>query len=324
MTPTAGSSRSTKQGGATAAAKRRAAAKERAEAERRAERRKRQVAWSGAALAVLVVAGGGIYLAARDGGSSGTAGSGSAPVVGGDLHTVTVIGNRLFVGGHAAVAVSRDGGKQWKDVSSLQGADAMGWAQTPDAVLVGGHPGLFRSTDGGVTFTKVTGAGAVADAHALGGTGKTLYVGSPESGLLASTDGGRSWKVRNAQAGRSMMGSILADPTDPAKLIASDMSKGLVSSSDGGRTWKSLGGPMGAMAAAWNPKDTRQIIAVGMSSAELSTDGGATWKQAALPQGASAVAYAPDGKTLYAGVLDGQSARVYRSTDGATTWKATA
>lgn len=304
---------------------RRAAVKERAEAERRAERRKRQVAWSGAALAVLVVAGGGIYLAARDGGSSGTsAGSGSAPVVGGDLHTVTVIGNRLFVGGHAAVAVSRDGGKQWKDVSSLQGADAMGWAQTPDAVLVGGHPGLFRSTDGGATFTKVTGAGAVADAHALGGSGKTLYVGSPESGLIASTDGGRTWKVRNAQAGRSMMGSILVDPADPAKLIAPDMSKGLVSSSDGGRTWKSLGGPMSAMAAAWNPKDTQQIIAVGMNGAELSTDGGATWKQAALPQGASAVAYAPDGKTLYAGVLDGQNARVYRSTDGGTTWKATA
>jgi hypothetical protein len=53
---------------------------------------------------------------------------------------------------------------------------------------------------------------------------------------------------------------------------------------------------MGAMAAAWNPTNTAQIIAVGMQGAEISSDAGATWNPVQLPSGASAVTYAPDGK----------------------------
>lgn len=60
-----------------------------------------------------------------------------------------------------------------------------------------------------------------------------------------------------------------------------------------------------------------------MDSAQLSTDGGRTWKDADLPEGTSAVGYDATGSTLYAGALDGQNARTYRSTDGGVTWKAT-
>ncbi|MBC9723913.1 VPS10 domain-containing protein [Streptomyces sp. TRM68367] len=316
-----------KSGGAarsTKAERRRARAAEQAAAARRAEQRAQRLRWGGAALAVVAVAAGGVFLTTR--GGSGGDGSGSAaglPRVGGDLHTVSVVANRLFVGGHEAVAASGNGGRTWQDVPSLRGADAMGWASTSDAVLVGGHPGLYRSTDSGATFTKVTGAGAVGDVHAIGGTGNTVYIGSPESGLLASTDGGKTWKTVNAEEGRSFMGTILVDPKNPQRLIAPDMASGLQTSSDGGKTWKELGGPMGAMAAAWDPKDINRIIAVGMDGAQLSTDGGRTWKQADVPEGASAVGYDATGSTLYAGALDGQNARTYRSTDGGATWTAT-
>ncbi|MDH6522232.1 hypothetical protein [Streptomyces sp. SAI-090] len=306
--------------GATKDERRRVKAAERAAEVRRAEQRARRLRWIGAALAVAVA--GGVFLATRGGSGEGGSAAG-LPRVGGDLHTVSVAGDRLFVGGHEAVAVSGDGGRSWQDVPSLRGADAMGWASTSDAVLVGGHPGLYRSADGGAAFTKVTGAGAVSDVHAIGGTGRTVYIGSPASGLLASTDGGKTFKTVNAEAGRSFMGTILVDPDDPRRLIAPDMSSGLQTSGDGGRTWKSLGGPMGTMAVAWNPKDIRQIIAVGMDGAQSSTDGGKTWKQADLPEGASAVGYDATGSTLYAGALDGQNARVHRSTDGGSTWKAT-
>lgn len=310
--------------GATKAERRRAQAAERVAEARRAAQRARRLRWGGAALAVAVAAAGGIYLAAR--GDSGSEASGSAvglPRVGGDLHTVSVVGNRLYVGGHEAVAVSANGGRTWQDVPSLRGADAMGWASTPGAVLVGGHPGLYRSTDGGATFSKVTGAGAVGDVHGIGGTGKTVYIASPASGLLASADGGKTWKTVNAQAGRSFMGTILVDPKNPQRLVAPDMSSGLQTSTDGGETWKSLGGPTGAMAAAWNPEDISQIVAVGMDGGQLSSDGGKTWKQADLPNGTSAVGYDSTGSTLYAAALDGQNARTYRSTDGGIIWKAT-
>lgn len=194
------------------------------------------------------------YLTSGDGEgpATGPAASTSAPVVGGDLHTITATDDAIYVGGHAAAAVSRDGGRTWRNVPSLNGADAMGWAITKNALLVGGHPGLFRSTDNGATFTRVTGHSAVPDVHALGGTGSSIYLASPQAGLLASSDGGRSWKVINADVGQSFMGTILVDAHNPDRLIAPDMSAGLSLSTDGGATWKPLGGPW----AQWPQRGT--------------------------------------------------------------------
>jgi len=120
------------------------------------------------------------------------------------------------------------------------------------------------------------------------------------------------------------MGTILIDPKNPSRLVSPDMAAGLSASIDGGRTWKSLGGPAGAMAAAWNPTDTSQILAVGMNGGARSTDGGASWQQIDLPNGTSAISYDPTGKTLFAGALDGEQALTYRSTDGGSTWTAMA
>lgn len=289
-------------------------------ARRQAERRRRLVRGAGIAVVALLIAVVLVLVLTRGDDSDAPA---SAPTVGGDLHTVTSIGDALFVGGHAAVAVSHDGGRIWNEVDSLAGADAMGWAVTPDAVLVGGHPGLFRSNDDGSTFSQVSDV-SFTDVHALGGTGATVYLASPQAGLLASTDGGQNWEVRNAKAGRSFMGTILVDPQNPQRLIAPDMSGGLALSTDGGGSWTSTGGPMGAMAADWNPTDTDQIVAVGMNGAARSTDGGATWQDLAVPKGTSAMAYTDNGKALIAGVLQGEQAVTYRSTDNGVTWTATA
>lgn len=59
---------------------------------------------------------------------------------------------------------------------------------------------------------------------------------TPQVGLLDSTDGGQTWQVRSAQAGRSFMGTILVDPKDPNRLIGVDMAVGLTARADGGRT----------------------------------------------------------------------------------------
>ena len=247
--------------------------------------------------------------------------SAAAPTVGGDLHTVAAIDGALYVGGHQAGAVSRDGGASWKDLPTLTGADPMGWAVTPDAILVGGHPGLFRSTDGGESFTQVP--LGYSDVHALGGAGGTVYAASPQAGLLVSEDGGKTWQVRNSKAGQSFMGTILVDPDDLNRIIAPDMAGGLATSADGGATWSPLGGPSGAMAAAWNPTDIDEVVALGMNGGALSRDGGSTWQNLSLPPGTSAVTYSEDGSTMYAGVLQGVQAHVFASSDAGATWEPT-
>lgn len=288
---------------------------------KRSARRWQLLTRGGAAVAVVAVVA--VIVALAAGGGDGSRAASGAPVVGGDLHTVMAVDDVLYVGGHAQAAVSRDDGKTWQEIASLEGADPMGWAASEGELLAGGHPGLYRSTDGGTNFEKLAGSAAVPDVHALGGAGGVLYLASPQTGVMASTDGGRSWGPRNAEAGRSFMGTILVDPTDTDRLIAPDMAGALATSSDGGRTWQSLEGPMGAMAATWNPANTDEIIAVGMQGAERSTDGGATWGPIQLPSDTSAVVYSPDGQTLYAGVLSGEQAVVYRSTDGGQAWTPT-
>lgn len=110
-----------------------------------------------------------------------------------------------------------------------------------DVVLVGGHPGIRRSVDGG-PFEPFNDGLRATDIHALGGDGGVVYAASPAAGLLVSADQGASWQVVSDRAGQAFMGRIVVDPGDLAHLWATDMRAGVVESLDGGRTWSSLGG----------------------------------------------------------------------------------
>jgi hypothetical protein len=251
-------------------------------------------------------------------------GSAKAPFVGGDLHSLvvdTAVTGRLYVGGHEGVAVSANGGRSWRSVESLSGADAMGWAFTGDRVLVGGHPGLFVSEDGGRSFEMRNEGLPATDVHALGAGEGVIYGASPVAGVFASTDGGTTWQLRTGEVGHSFMGRILVEPQDPDHLIAPDMQAGAVESSDGGRTWRALGGIGGAMWVTWDPANTEHLIVSGMGEAAESTDGGASWRPITVPQGASIVEMDhTDPAVLYAATLDGTNAVISVSRDGGASW----
>lgn len=240
--------------------------------------------------------------------------------VGDHLHTMSVMGNRYFVTGHQGAGMSDDGGRSWKPMSTLDGADVMSWTVSSRMILAGGHSGLFKSTNGGTTFKRIAFFGSTSDVHAIGAFGKTVYLGSPQVGLLMSTDGGTSWKIRNAKVGQNFMGSMLVDPKNPKRVIAPDMSAGLAMSSDAGLTWSPLGGPAGPMAVAWNPKNMKEIASIGMMNSGLSIDGGKTWKELRLPSGAAAIDFSSDGKKLIVGVLVGRKAHVSTSLNHGQNW----
>ena len=271
-------------------------------------------------VAGLAAAAVGVVIAALGGDNPDGAAARSGGVTGGDFHSLVAdptTSGRLFVGGHQAVSVSTDGGGTWARVEALDDADAMGWAFADDSVYVSGHPGLNRSTDGAATFRTINDGLPDTDAHAFGASETTMYAAGPGLGVVASTDGGKTWSARTGEAGQSFFGRILIDADDDQQLIAADANAGAISSTDGGRTWRSLGGPP---AAVWVSQSGDTVYVSGQGFAK-SSDGGATWTDIDLPEGASLVEADPTADdVLYAGVHRGQEVEVWVSRDGGDRW----
>ncbi len=279
-------------------------------------------AWGGITAATLVAA---VLVAVvvSGSGSDDAATSGPSPTgfVGRDFHSLAAdptTPGRIFVGGHEAVSVSPDGGRTWRRVDSLDGADAMGWGFAGSSVYVSGHPGISRSTDGGLTFDKANDGLPDSDIHAFGASASTLYAAGPATGVIASTDGGRTWSARTTAHGHSFFGRILAGPEDDQHLVAADARAGVVESSDGGRSWHRLGGPA---SPTWVSRSGATLYASGPRGAARTADGGRTWAELALPPGATLVEADPfDAAALYAGAHDGERVQVLVSRDGGMRW----
>lgn len=240
--------------------------------------------------------------------------------VGGDIHTLTVTGSQFIVTGHESAAISTDGGSHWKALKTLEGADIMGWVAGPNTVFAGGHIGLFRSQPNSDDFVRVNFYEELSDVHSVGASAQFVYLASPDIGLLASADNGKTWALRNSKIGQGFMGSMLVDSKNPMKILAADMEQGFLSSVDGGKSWRSLGGPVGPMAIAWNPSDNSEIVVIGMVGAGISLDGGNTWSDIVVPSGAAAISFSEDGKRIYAASLQAPFARIFTSTNRGKNW----
>jgi photosystem II stability/assembly factor-like uncharacterized protein len=186
----------------------------------------------------------------------------------------------VWLAGHEVFKQSRDNGKTWSDVrpSGLPSLDIHGFAVDPRyplilyAALAG--QGLYRSVDGGRSFQAVSHVvGGSVMALALLGDG-TILAGDMAQGLLASRDGGTSWrKLLAAQ----VMG-LAVNPQQPQRVLASG--GGIALSTDGGTSWRSvIDLPSGAGPIAWSSSNSKLAYAVGLDRVFYrSTDAGGSWQ----------------------------------------------
>ncbi len=195
------------------------------------------------------------------------------------MNLVRPSGQTLWVAGHMVLAKSVDGGKTWRDVrpAGLPGLDVHGFASDPRnsrtlyAAIAG--TGLYRSTDGGNSFSVVsTDVGPAVMALAVMRDGRIL-AGDMQQGLMISRDGGRTW-ARNLRA--QLMGLAL-NPTDPKRILASG--PGVSLSTNGGGNWKRvLDIPDGGGPVAWSQSNPKIAYVVGFDrTLYRSTDSGRTW-----------------------------------------------
>jgi photosystem II stability/assembly factor-like uncharacterized protein len=180
---------------------------------------------------------------------------------------------------------------------------ALGHAFGPNA-----ERGVFKSTDGGATFTKIlyrNDSTGVSDLVMDPNDPNTLYAafwhayrrpwmlnsGGPGGGLFKTTDGGATWREITSNRGlpRGLWGKvgIAVSPANSRRVwaIIENDSGGVYRSDDAGESWEWVNRDRSLRQRAWyyskifaDPKDTNTIYGLNVNFFR-STDGGRTFRQ---------------------------------------------
>jgi photosystem II stability/assembly factor-like uncharacterized protein len=148
--------------------------------------------------------------------------------------------------------------------------------------------GLYRSNDGGVTWTRLSGnglpGGILGRIHVSvsGADSNRIYamIEAKDGGLYRSDDAGQHWKRINGDGRLTQrawyFSTILADPKNKDTLYAENT--GLFRSTDGGKTFTLLPARHGDHHGVWvDPTNTSRIIDSSDGGATISFDGGKNW-----------------------------------------------
>ena len=254
---------------------------------------------------------------------------------------------------------SRDGGKTWKRLG-LENTYAISKIaldpRDPNVAVVAalGDPfrdsddrGVYRTTDGGATWTKTLALGPDSGAADLDRSAREPNVlfasmwqfrrsswhldsGGERDGLFRSGDGGATWKrVSGGGFASGITGRIgvAIAPSDPKRVYAIvESAQGLLwRSDDGGTTWRMTSDntliderPFYYSRVFVDPANRDHAFATSVKLAET-TDGGTTWQLSGkrLHGDHHAVWFANDGRTVYEANDGGAGI----SRDGGATWE---
>ena len=168
---------------------------------------------------------------------------------------------------------------------------ALWHAQREPHTFTSGGPdsGIYRSTDGGDTWTDITDnpglpggvKGRIGVAVSPAKTGRVFaIVEAGDRGLYRSDDNGDTWEMvsdnRDLLQRPWYYSHVYADPQDPETVYVLNL--GMWKSTDGGRTFTGVSTPHGDNHELWiDPNDTCRMIEGNDGGACVSFNGGDTW-----------------------------------------------
>ena len=220
---------------------------------------------------------------------------------------------------------STDGGDNWTKIPGFDSSEHIAriaidptnsnniFVAVPGALWSNSsHRGLYRSTDGGKTWTKslyISDKAGCAEVIIDPQNPKTVYAstwefrrqpfafnsGGPGSGMYKSTDGGATWRELTKGLPKKPFGRIAfnVSPSAPNNLIAIVEAKetSLYISADGGENWKEQSATMNVKARpfyfstiAFDPKDHKRVYRPAYQFA-YSDDGGYSFSDASYDGG---------------------------------------
>jgi photosystem II stability/assembly factor-like uncharacterized protein len=204
----------------------------------------------------------------------------------------------------------------WRDLVSPAGgvlvaATHPGW--------VGLQSGIFRSTDGGQSWTNTLPFPASVNSLAFGSASNGVAVG--DTGRITiwrTTDGGLNWT--EVASPSTLVNRLVA--VDPATYLAVGSTGQIVRSVDSGQTWSTVASSTSDdLVDVAFANGSLGVAVTGLGAVLRTTDGGASWSApvaVAAFGGLQTVAFA-DANTV---VAMGAGGRVYRSIDAGLTWTA--
>jgi photosystem II stability/assembly factor-like uncharacterized protein len=234
-----------------------------------------------------------------------------------DIVYVGALGHVFGPNKERGVYRTTDGGKTWKNIlfrnDSTGVADMIMDPSNPKIIYVtfwqagrkpwllvsgGAGSGIFKTTDGGDTWTEITRAKGLPQTGVLGAIGITVSPAKPSrlwaiieheanGGVYRSDDAGASWTFmsgdRNLRQRSWYYSKLYADPQDTNIVHAPNV--GPMMSKDGGKTFgRGFGG--GDNHDIWiDPTNPKRMAVAHDNGVIITTDGGTTSTRVATPTG---------------------------------------
>ena len=227
-----------------------------------------------------------------------------------DLVYVAALGHVYGQNEERGVFRTTDGGESWEKILSISDrAGAVDLSMDPNDPAViyaatweawrtpwslnSGGPGskLFKTTDGGDTWTEIT-RNPGLPTGIIGKIGVAVspvdpdrvwaIVEADDGGIFLSDDAGATWRLldddRRFRQRAWYYTRIYADPQDRATVYV--LNTGFYKSTDEGGSWSSIRVPHGDNHDLWlNPDDPLKMINANDGSANVSFDGGQSWSE---------------------------------------------